>query len=83
MPQNFDVGVLNFLIVQSDHTNTIFDLEKYYSAFTKPPYRTWSGGRSNRPLHSQLMGVSGIVPGKIMERPANCEAGGFVNSAVR
>ena len=26
-------------------------------------------GRSNCQLHSWLMGVSGIVPGKIMERP--------------
>ena len=26
-------------------------------------------GRSNWRLHSQLMGVSGIVTGKIMERP--------------
>ena len=42
--------------------------------FTKPPYglppcRTWSGGRSNCRLHSRLMGISGIVPDKIMERP--------------
>ena len=44
------------------------------SAITKPlygllPYRTWSGGCSNRRLHSRLMGVSGIVPGKMMEQP--------------
>ena len=33
-----------------------------------PLYRMWSGGHSNRRLHSRLMGISGIVPGKIMER---------------
>ena len=34
MPQNLDVGVLNFLIVQSDHTNTIFDFGKILGSET-------------------------------------------------
>ena len=34
-------------------------------SYSLPPCRTWSGGRSN----CGLMGISGIVPGKIMERP--------------
>ena len=49
-----------------------------FSSFTSSPNsaihkavgrRAAGGCRSNCQLHSRLMGVSGIVPGKIMERP--------------
>ena len=48
---------------------------KLTALFTKPPVGVLPAGGmvprgcSNCRLHSRLMGVSGIVPGKIMERP--------------
>ena len=40
-----------------------------YSQSRRPAVGTTPRGRSSCRLHSRLMGVSGIVPGKIMEWP--------------